>query len=124
MKIIVLCLLLFPIVAHSSEATCLSTILWAESRGEPLEGIIAIGQSAISKANREHTTICKLKGVQRLKPANNMSEYFDLLSIHMITNPSTNVSRGADHWDVGRPHMKGRITRQINKHVFYILKGR
>lgn len=115
-------LLLIPAIVQGGEKECLSSILYAEARGEPLEGIVAVGQTAISKANREHTTVCGLKGVQRLTPNKNMIDYYVSLAHQLIIKPSTSISRGADHWDVGRPHMPGYITRHIGHHTFYILK--
>jgi hypothetical protein len=123
MKMLYLVLLLIPAIVQGGEKECLSQIMWQESRGEPLEGILAVGQASISKANREHTSVCKLRGVQRSTPHKDLAEYYVSLANQLIIKPSTSISKGGDHWDTGVPHMPGHITRKIGHHTFYILKG-
>lgn len=118
-----LLLLVLTSPAYAGEPECLRDILNAESRGEPIEGVVAVGQSAIKKANNENTSVCDLKGVQRKHPVKEMAEYYLTLARHIINNPSTSVSKGADHWEVGtRPHLPGKVTRIIDNHVFYTLQ--
>lgn len=118
-----LLLLVLTSPAYAGEPECLRDILNAESRGETIEGVVGLGQSAIKKANDERSTLCNLKGVKRKQPIKEMAEYYLTLARHIINNPSTSVSKGADHWEVGtRPHLPGKVTRIIGNHVFYTLQ--
>lgn len=60
---------LLPMPAQPTEEGCLAKIIYAESRGESIEGAIAVGQATVNRAKRIGKSICKLAGVSRLTPA-------------------------------------------------------
>jgi hypothetical protein len=111
--------------ALASESECLSRILYAESRGQSIEGVISVGQAAVEKARKEHLTLCKLNGVNRKTPIKELAEYYLLLAKHLVLHPSKSVSLGADHWNTGKkPALPGKVTRQIEGHVLYIMQAK
>lgn len=111
--------------AKPTQTECLSRILYAESRGQSIEGVVSLGQSAVEKARKEHQTLCTLTGVTRKAPAKELAEYYALLAKQLITNPKTTISRGADHWNTGKkPALPGKVTRQIEGHVLYIMQAK
>jgi hypothetical protein len=119
---IVLCLCAGAVQAN--EAHCLGEILYAEARGESIEGVAAVGQAAIKKARIEHTTVCRVKGVTRLTPSQNLLEYYTSMASHLLEHPKETVSKGASHWERGtKPHLPGIVRRHIGKHIFYELRG-
>lgn len=111
--------------AKPTQTECLSRILYAESRGQSVEGVVSLGQSAVEKARKEHQTLCTLTGVNRKTPTKELAEYYALLAKQLITTPKTTVSRGADHWNTGKkPALPGKVTRQIEGHVLYIMQAK
>lgn len=122
MKIIATLLFLSAGIAQADESRCLASILFAEARGESLEGVVAVGQAAINKAKRERTHLCGLKGVHKAQPSTQMFDYYQQLASGLLRNPSNSVVKGADHWDSGKPHMPGKVTRVIGRHTFYTLQ--
>ena len=124
MKLVALLLFLASGAARGDEAECLADIMYQEARGESLEGVVAIGQAAIQKAKRERSGVCKLKGVKRQRPHRQIVDYYTTLARQLISKPSISVSLGADHWDKGKPHLPGKVTRSIGKHTFYVLEGK
>jgi len=122
MKLIAVALSMWAGLATAGEAECLASIMYSEARGESYEGVIAIGQASLKKAQIDKTTVCKLKGVTRLTPEKTMLEYYVSVANHLIKNPKESVSKGASHWDAGKPHMPGVIRRVIGKHTLYELK--
>jgi len=119
MKALLVVLSVMTRVATAGEPECLASILWSESRGESLEGVVAIGQASIKKAKKENSTLCKLRGITRLTPSKPMLEYYVSVANHLLSHPKETVSNGASHWDKGKPHMPGSIRRVIGKHTFY-----
>lgn len=108
--------------ALASDADCLAEILYAEARGQAFEGVVTLGQASIKKADMEKSTLCALKGVHKKSPDKDMLEYYRAISKHLLSNKSTSMSRGADHWDSkAKPHLPGKVTRKIGGHIFYIL---
>ncbi len=108
--------------AFAGEAECLRDIMNAEARGQTFTGVVGIGQAAMAKARVERSTLCKLGGVHRKSPAREMAEYYLTLARHLIAHPSESVSQGADHWNTGkRPAYNGKVTRQLDDHVLYVL---
>jgi spore germination cell wall hydrolase CwlJ-like protein len=89
--------LLLPVSAPPSEEGCLAKIMFAESRGESIEGAIAVGQAAVNRAKRTGKTICKITG-------------------------KDSIVENSDSWNTGtKPKYKGAIVRQIGDHVFYVM---
>ena len=103
---------------YASEKDCLSSIIFAEARGEPLLGIAGLGQAAITKAAEEKTTLCHLSGVQRMSPDKDIKPYLDAISIELLSKPSTSISRGANRWHSGKDiYQHGKIKRKIGHHT-------
>lgn len=112
-----------PVAA--GEVDCLSSILYAESRGEPLEGIVAVGQAAINRSKNQKTKICSVSGVKRQTPPAAISGYYNAIARQLIAKPSNSVARMADSWNTGtKPRQPGAVTRQIEHHVFYIMQAK
>ncbi len=114
-------------VAHAvprTEVDCMVKILHAESQGESIEGMVAIGQSVINRSVRQNQSICQISGVSKRKPPMSMLAYYKALAASLIANASNSVARGADSWNTGRkPHQPGDITRIIGGHTFYVAKA-
>lgn len=120
MRLAVILMLLAGTV-RADEAKCLASVMYAEARGESVEGVVAIGQATMAKASREEKTICRLPGVKRLTPPTPVLEYYLALAKQLVKTPKHSVAKGADHWGVGKPRLPGRITRVIGDHTFYVL---
>lgn len=111
--------------AFADDQRCLARILHAESRGESFEGLVSVGQAAITRAEDTDSNLCDVAGVHRSKPGKSMSQYYLALAKELLNHPSTSVSRGADSWNAGtKPAHPGKVTRQIDNHVFYIISAK
>lgn len=111
--------------AFANEPVCLARILHAESRGESLEGLVSVGQSAITRAEDQDTNLCDVAGVHKSKPGKTMAQYYLALAKELLAHPSTAVSRGADSWNTGdKPAHPGKVTRHIDNHTFYIMSAK
>ena len=109
----------------ADNATCLARIMNAESRGESFEGLVSIGQSAITRAEDTDSNLCDVPGVHRKRPSKSMAEYYLAVARELLAHPSTSVSNGANSWNAGsKPAHPGKVTRQIDNHVFYTIKPR
>lgn len=119
------CALLSGSKAFADDATCLARILHAESRGESLEGMVATGQAAITRAEDQDTNLCDVSGVHRTRPVQSMAQYYLALARELLAHQSTAISKGADSWNTGnKPAHPGKVTRHIDNHTFYILKAK
>lgn len=110
--------------AQADEVACLARIMYAESKGEPLEGVAVLAESAISLAEQNKWSICQLakSGQAHSEPVPELVKpYFVAMSAAAVRS-TRRLSRGADHWDTGKPHLPGSIVRKVGKHTFYILK--
>ena len=117
------CVLLSGSKAFADDATCLARILHAESQGESFEGLIATGQSAITRADDQDANLCDVRGVHRTRPVKSMAQYYMALARELLAHRSTSISKGADSWNTGsKPAHAGTVTRHIDNHTFYILK--
>jgi len=113
--------LLFPVSAPPSEEGCLAKIIFAESRGESIEGAIAVGQATVNRAKRTGKTICKLTGVSRLTPPRNLIAHYMALAKSVIGGKDS-IVQNSDSWNTGtKPRYSGEIVRQIGDHVFYVM---
>lgn len=116
---------IISIGAQAGETDCLASIMYAESRGEPLEGVIAIGQAVINRSKAQAKPICRVSGVKRKKPPAAVSDYYRSIAKQLIAKPSNSVAKQADSWNTGtKPRQPGTVTRQIESHVFYILQAK
>ena len=110
--------------AEAGEADCLASIMFAESQGEPLEGVIAIGQAVINRGKSQGKPICRIVGVKRKTPDSAVAEYYRSIAKRLIDKPSNSVAKRADSWNTGsKPRQPGSITRKIENHVFYIMQA-
>jgi len=130
----VLCLAGLPYTAQAiatmpkpippKEVSCLVPILYAESRGESIEGIIAIGEATIARAARKHVSICKLRGVARRSPPKRLRHYWLAVAKSISNDMQTPTVGKADSWNTGKkPAYPGKVTRHIGKHTFYVMAG-
>jgi hypothetical protein len=111
--------------ASNTEIDCLVRILHAEAQGEPLEGMIAVGQSVINRSVRQKASICQLSGVSKKRPPMGMIAYYKALSASLIASASNSIAKGADSWNTGtKPRQPGNITRIIENHVFYVAEAK
>lgn len=102
----------------AAEKDCLSSIIFAEARGEPLLGVAGLGQAAITKAAEEKTTLCHLSGVQKKPVDKDVKPYLDAISIELLSHPSTSISQGANRWHSGTDiKSHGKIKRKIGHHT-------
>lgn len=114
----ILLLLLISTPSFADQTHCLARIMYAEARGEPLEGVIAVGQAASNRGNP-----CEITGVKRREPTKTLLEYYRALASQILRS-KTDIVTGADSWNTGtKPAYKGDVTRQIGKHVFYVLRA-
>ncbi|MGZ4954058.1 MAG: hypothetical protein ACXV8Q_03010 [Methylobacter sp.] len=114
---------LFPVSVQPNEEGCLAKIIFAESRGESIEGAIAVGQATVNRAKRTGKTICKLTGVSRLTPPHNLAAHYTALAKSVIGG-NDSIVRNSDSWNTGtKPRRAGEVVRQIGGHVFYVMSG-
>ncbi len=113
---------LFPVSAPPpSEEGCLAKIIFAESRGESIEGAVAVGQATVNRAKRTGKPICKLTGVSRLTPPSNLLSHYTALA-KSVMHGKESIVQNSDSWNVGtKPRYSGEIIRQIGGHVFYVM---
>ena len=110
--------------ANAGDTDCLTRIMYAESQGEPLEGVIAIGQAAINRSKIQGKPICRIIGVKRKAPDIAVAEYYRSIAKRLIEKPSNSVAKKADSWNTGsKPRQPGSVTRKIENHVFYIMQA-
>ena len=122
-KLITILLALTSCGAHADEASCLSRVLYAESRGASIEGTMIVGECTLTRAARQSKSICAVSGVKRKTPPSSLAPYYAALSKTLVSNPTTRLSHGCDSWNRGtRPHLKGRVTRHADGQVFYVMK--
>lgn len=116
--------LLSATAAHAdSEALCLSRVMYAEAKGASLEGTMIVGECMVTRAKRQERPICKTTGVKRATPPTSLAPFYVALAGELLSHPSTGLSRGCDSWNRGtRPQLNGRVTRQADGQVFYVLR--
>ncbi|MDI1276824.1 hypothetical protein [Methylobacter sp.] len=114
---------LLPMPTQVSEERCLAKIIFAESRGESIEGAIAVGQATVNRAKRTGKAICKLTGVSRLTPPRNLMAHYTALA-KSVMGGKYSIVRNSDSWNTGtKPRRAGEVVRQIGGHVFYVMSG-
>jgi len=114
---------LLPMPTQVSEEKCLAKIIFAESRGESIEGAIAVGQATVNRAKRTGKAICKLTGVSRLTPPRNLMAHYTALA-KSVMGGKDSIVRNSDSWNTGtKPRRAGEVVRQIGGHVFYVMSG-
>ncbi|MGZ7118223.1 MAG: hypothetical protein ACXVH2_00790 [Methanobacterium sp.] len=103
---------------------CLSKILFAEAENQSIEGIVALGESAINRAKRTKLSLCKIHGVKRKEPDERLRKKWDAVARSIINEHKPSVITKADSWNLGKvPGHNGKIERVIQNHVFYTMRG-
>lgn len=109
--------------AHATELDCLTRIIHAESRGEPVEAVAITAQAAINRADDGKFCALIKSGIvnaSKLVPTE-VKPYFTAIAKAAIS-AKTDISKGANAWNTGtRPRQPGEITRISGKQVFYVL---
>lgn len=120
---LILAALLSATTAHANEALCLSRVMYAEARGASLEGTLIVGECMVTRAKHQARSICTTTGVKQATPPRALAGFYLTLAGELLAHPSTGLSRGCDSWNRGtRPHLGGRVTRQADGQVFYVLR--
>ncbi len=119
----ILVMALIPAVSNSSEAQCLADIMHSESSGESIEGLIAVAQASINRSIATKRPICLIRGVTRKKPPQNIAKHYVALA-QSILDGGVSIVGKADSWERSRrPKYACKITRRIEHHTFYVMKG-
>lgn len=116
-------LLLSAYKANADETKCLSRVIYAESRGEPITGAVATAQATINRAETQNTSICKVTGVHRQQPDKSLTDYYLAIARTALFDQFPKVIKKADSWNTGtKPRQQGEVERVIDHHVYYVLK--
>lgn len=105
------------------EIQCLSSIIYAEARGEPEIGKLAVAHASINRAKRSDRSTCKIKGVTRKHIPLKLQPYFKTLAAKSLSSKHKLIGV-ADSWNTGKkPHSRGKKVKVIGEHVFYIMSS-
>lgn len=119
-----LCLNTIAYADQTNQTECLAQIMYSEARGQSLEGVVALGEAAKTRALNTETSTCRTKGVTRRAPPKSLLEYYKALASKILSTKSSPVAQGADSWNTGKkPAYPGKVTRVIDEHVFYVMKA-
>ena len=120
---LVLVATMLPLSSHATEVQCLAKVLYSEAKGESILGVLAIGAASKNRSLKSHIPICALKGVTSEVIPADLRPHFEALARSTLSSKKS-IVLGADSWNTGtKPHLKGDITRQIGRHVFYVMAG-
>lgn len=128
-KLILIGLLSMPLNANANEVRCLASILYSESRGESLEGIVAIGQATIARSKRTGLSICRINGVTRKRPPERMRNYWYGIAKNILNDKQKPIVADADSWvkkghKLGINHKDSKVRRVVDGHTFYLAGGK
>jgi hypothetical protein len=128
-KLILISLLSLPLNANANEVRCLANILYSESRGESVEGIVAVGQAAVSRSKRTGLSICHINGVTRKRPPDRMRSYWYGIARNILADKQKPIVADADSWvkkgnKLGINHKDSKIRRIVDGHTFYLAGGK
>lgn len=119
MNKIVVTLMLLSSSVMASEQSCMTEIMYSEAQGEPITGLIAVGEASVNRALNQKKSICKISGVTRKSVPSKLKSHYHALANEILTTKDKTV-KDADSWDRARkPRYKGRIVARIGKHTFY-----
>jgi hypothetical protein len=119
MKLLLVMLLVTSQFASASEVDCLSKVIYAEARGEPLEGMVAVGKAAMNRAKRQKISICNIAAKKAHVPAK-VVIYYTAIARTILNHNSQDLSGGADSWNTGKkPAFSGFFKVKIGNHVLY-----
>lgn len=121
--IILLTLVLLSFNASANnEASCLTDIIFSESGGQKMLGIIALGNATVTRSRKMKSSICIVKGVTRKAPPKALAGYYLALAKYILSVNAQDTVSGADSWNTGtQPHSKGKKVSVIGEHVFYVM---
>jgi spore germination cell wall hydrolase CwlJ-like protein len=109
--------------ASNKEIQCLSSIIYAEARGEPEIGKLAVAHASINRAKRSERSTCKIKGVTRKSVPLKLQPYFKTLAAKSLSSKHKLIGV-ADSWNTGKkPHSRGKKVKVIGQHVFYVMSS-
>jgi hypothetical protein len=129
-KLLLIALTLIPFSAHAkcNEVVALSEILFAEAESQSIEGIVALGESAINRSKRTKLSLCKIHGVNRKDPDKILKKKWESVARSIINDNQKSIVSDADSWvkKGHKPsinHKDTKIRRVIQSHVFYHAGG-
>lgn len=103
-------------------ALCLAAVIYAEARGEPPVGQLAVAHVVLNRAEHDPERICEVTRrphqFARLRP----SPEFIELAVQILNHPGEDPTEGADHFHSGPiPYWAPSMTRTttIGGHTFY-----
>lgn len=109
-----------------NETQTLAKVLYAEARGQPDEGVIAVGNTLVRRKLEwiPKQTICEhaKAAYQQKAVPRELSGYYQLLATGLLSGQIADVTKGADSFDSLPRKPKGRWTRRIGKHQFYVMQ--
>lgn len=107
----------------NNEASSLARVLYAEAKGASLEGTLVVGECMLTRAENQGRSICNTVGVKRATPPKDLIQYYTALAKQLLKMDKRPLSHGCDSWNAGtKPRHPGKVTRQIDGQVFYVLK--
>lgn len=117
-------LLSMKVSAATNDIECLSKVLYAESRGEPNEGSIAVGNTLVRRIKAWKPSMGACYHARTAYQQRNIPEklqgYYKLVAQGLLSGAIADVTNGADSFDSVRAKPKGKPTRVIGGHRFYI----
>ena len=103
----------------ASEQSCMTEIMYSEAQGEPITGLIAVGEASVNRALNQKKSICKISGVTRKSVPSKLKSHYHALATEILATKDKTV-KDADSWDKAKkPRYKGKIVARIGKHTFY-----
>lgn len=127
-KLILIGLLSMPLNANANEVQCLSRILFAEAESQSIEGIVALGESAINRSKRTKLSLCKIHGVKRKQPDERLRKKWEAVARSILNDHKNPIIADADSWVKGKKpsinHKDTKIRRVIGAHTFYLSGGK
>ena len=119
MNKIVVTLMLLSSSVMASETKCMTEIMYSEAQGEPITGLIAVGEATLNRADNQNKSVCKITGVTRKAVPSKLKPHYTALANGIISNKDRTIGK-ADSWDRSkRPRYAKKIIARIGNHTFY-----
>lgn len=100
---------------------CLASVIYAEARGEPLTGQLAVAHVLLTRAGHDPQNICTEARRPRQFASLPPSPEFTQLAADILNNPGDDPTEGANHFHSGPlPYWAHHMTRTatIGGHFF------
>jgi spore germination cell wall hydrolase CwlJ-like protein len=114
--------------SSQSEELCLAEAAYAEARGESTEGAVAVLLTAKHRAQNwlPKRSACQhiALAFQRKPVPPAVKSMFHWLAKGVMSGQITDITHGADSFDTKAKKVKGKVTRVIGGHQFYIMSKR